>query len=619
MPFNPAQFVFQPRPLQQFDFGASFNDLAEGRMRRTQIANQDQQAKAQLAEQQAGRQDVNTRFAANLASEQNAATHDLALKRNAKLRALAADARAAWASGNMSTVRALGGPIKELGGIFEEFTNPATGKQDFRIKTPDEPGMGQPDYGGTRQRIFGGGAPGSPPAPGESFMVPGFGADGQRNPFEALPGSSAAALPQPPPPAAPPGAGPPPGPAVDAAGPPPGPATDAPPGAPPAPTGAEADLAALNAIDSEGEPDAQGAPPPPASPQLDPATGSQQGQPPSSQLTGPNPFDPFVLNSGQRSAENDARIKDYLEGAKRGVPAEYQARLNMFNESVRKLDLNPKEALELWQRTFGTLAGLMKSDINRETARASIGLRGETAANTRNDRIMRQTQTSIDALDNKYKLTDRRKAYMDADGVRAKLMLHNPTADTLAISELRNLYQSGVMTDKDFANIKDGVSLTIFDQLKRGATEIFLESGLNPDARAELLQVIESAKQNAGKILQQAQSQLTTTVRHNRTSSPEEREYIINRTAQLIPEELWDDTIKQEMGIELPQKSGPMDQSGNFPVTGGDDLGVVPVPGVSGRASISRSKSGPAKDPVKMNNAEVKSALDEFEQSLGKQ
>src|ERR1044071_3986001 len=348
MPFNPAQFVFQPRPLQQFDFGASFNDLAQGRMQRTQIANQDRQAAAQLAEQQAGRQDMNTRFSANLASEQNAATHDLALKRNEKLRGLVKSAREAWAKGDNNTVRALMGLIKELGGRAEEFLNPKTGHQDFSLEAPDDPAMGQPDYGGTRQQIFGGARVGQPfemrsnVGPDSSPLV-------GKNPFESLPGSSAAALPQAPPAAARPDPGPPPGPAVDGAppAPPPGANMDG-----VVPTGAEADLAALNAIDSEEEE-------PGLSPESNSAQAAQSGQPSSPQPTGPNPFDPFALNTGQRLAENDERIKDYLEGAKRGVPAEYQARLNMFNESVRKLALNPKEALDLWQTTFGTLAGLM--------------------------------------------------------------------------------------------------------------------------------------------------------------------------------------------------------------------------------------------------------------------
>lgn len=603
MAFNPGKYVFEPRPLQQFDFGQGFRDLIEARFgkRRADLGD------AQLVEQRQGREDMNTRFAAELASARNKEEYEKILAKYQQGVDAANAGRTAWANGNFGGVEAMSPRIRETGGSVERIPSARPGGlPSYDIRAPERPEAPALDIPGMRRQIFGGN-PMDPPA---------------------TPGISAAALPQPaaaPPPAAarpaPPypgreGMQPPTG-----SPPPPDPTQSPPPvntsTAPPLPRPGEAAAAGIDAINAATSELAGGsAPAPEAPPDATAVTppGEQAQQPDSLQLTPPNPynapaFSPYRLDTDQLLAQNRARLNPYLEGFQKGVPAEYQGRLNAFNQAVGGLGLPPGETLKLAQPALGQLVSLMRSDINSENASASLGLRGQAMQNSRNERLMRNAQTRTEVIGKKFKLTENIDRWNTIDEAKGMLGMRTSQADTQAISLIRDLIQTGIMTNADFDNVRSGPARTLVQKIKDGTWEMFLQNGINPDARRALFEIIEASKASSMRRIRQAQSQMLQTVRNPRTSSAEERDYYLNSIAQSVPEELWDPLVREAMGVPLDQKSGPMDQSGNFAVsppsgapaaprapTGGNDLGVVPLPstGKSGTVKTSASRKSAA-------------------------
>jgi hypothetical protein len=574
MAFNPGEFVFQPRPLQQFDFGSGFRDLANARLQRQGLDNQSKQAAASLQEQQAVRTDTNTRYSAGLAADRNDAEYARAQEQYKKGVLYTDAARKAVASGDWNSADALAGRITELGGKVNKTMGP-NGRPIYEFQAPQEPGRQPIDFAGMRGQIFPGQSRQSGP-----FQVPGFGTGGQRNPFDSLPGASAAAVPQAPPVDA---AGPPPGPAVDAAGPPPGPAIDGAPPRPPEPA----------------------PPPPPAAPQA--AAQAPQAQPGNLQLTPPNPFDPFKLDTSQLIAQNESRLNPYLEGAKKGVPAEYQSRLDTLNDSVAGLGLPLEDSLKLYQPTFNTLAGLMKSDISADATRASMGMRGQNMEFTQNQRLRDFAARRVNAIQTQYDTKAEYKRYNQIYGLNKLLdegAKGNGQSDVLAISNLRNMYQDGIMTDKDFEDVKGGIR-TVWQQIKDGTIENLLHNGINPDSRANLRAIVRIANARSERSLTSAQNAMMTRVINDRTIADEERQEYINATAEMIPNSLWSPELREYMGIPMEQKSGPLDQSGNFKVGNGPSAATT-----GANASVSKSHRGKGKPVKDMTDAEVKKELD---------
>lgn len=568
MPIDFSQFVFRPQPLQRWNIGEAFNDVIQGnRFRQQQAQQESQYARTRSDTQAAG--------AADLAIKQNEVGYGDALKKYAKRAELANDARAAWAAGQYAKVRALGGQLAALGGTFREV--PVPGKlSNFDIdpgQAPTRPGL---DIPGARRSLYG---PSSVEV-SAPFQVPGFGPDGKRNPMDppSMPGLSAAAMPQGPTPgpvnqqtpalaSTQPGQ-PQPGPpnpsqsSTDAAGPPPGPARSvAPPGAVWLPPGMDPGTAPPPEAPAAGAPAAENEAP-------------QQGQAPqpaSPQLTGPNPleapmFSPYRLDTNAQVAENQARLQPWMAGTRGGVPAEYQYRMDKINDAALQLGLPPEDTLKLYQPAFGTITGLMRADINRETARASMGLRGQAMENSRNLQIQRLAASRVDKIGEKFALSKNNKRWMDVDSIKSLLEARTGQADTQAISLLRDSYQDGVMTDADFENVKSGPTRTLWQKIKDGTFETFVANGVSPDTRAALFQLVDIAKKNAAKNILTAQNQLLSTVRNPRSSSTEERDYYINEIAKSVPEALWDPLVREAMGMEIDQKSGPVDSAGNYAV-----------------------------------------------------
>lgn len=588
MAINFGQYVYKPRPLQNWDYAEGIRDLATARRDQQKINNQDRQATESLAETTAGRNDLNTRYAAEMAQ---ARSKEDAARINAKyeqqLGAISSGRQSAL-SGDYAGARSFGARAAELGGQFSESPGQDPAHPNFSFQAGQAPGSQPLDVQGMRQNIFGGGGmPSSPPGsfdmqsnvgPGSQPLSPG------QNMFDRLPGSSAAAAPPPPqaqPQAQPPAAGPPPGPAA------PDPAT----------------LEQFYARQPEAPPQQPQQQPPQAGsvePQRNPM------QPPA--------FDPYRINTGAVTRENQARVQPMLDAMTTGVPESYKGRVAPLAEAAGKMGYGPADTLKLTDPTFKTLASLMRSDMQAEAARSSLGLRAETSANTRNDRIMDRAKTRATNVAKIYDVANQAKRWMQIPEARDLLNAHNKTADTSAIATIFRLYQSGIITDKDFANLKSGASKTLGQAIKDGIWENLIENGINPDTRAELTGMLNIALEGTKRNFNLVQDQMLSTVTHDRNASSEEREAYINATAELVPTDLWSPTVQQGMNLAMPQKSGSMDQSGNYPVSlpppeAGDNLGVMKLPEAfdvrASSNSSSRSRGTPAKRITRENAKEA--------------
>ena len=551
MPFNPAEFVTPWAPIGQYDLGRGLRSLANHNRETAALEERKRQANMQQLEQREARQDTNTRFSAQLASNRADTDYEVALKKHADLEAQIEAARKA-AINNPELAQALAGRVKELGGTAEMQPGSDPRYPAFIFKAPPRPTRAPVDYSGTRDGIFGGpsGSIGRP------FMLRGSNPE-DGNPFEMLPGASAAlAGPQPqaiaddpPPPAA-------------TEPPPPGAASD------PTAGGSGAPPAGVGAIPTVG--DQTAAPAAPAAPERAPAEptstpGAQQPLQLTQPQVGANPFDPFRLDTGALMASRGKRLNDYLEGARQGIPGTYQGRFNALNEGVAGLGLDLDDSLKVWQPTFNTLAGLIGDEYRAQSAKASLGVRQETAANTRNDRLVSQAHTFTKDTASQYELPKLNSAYMST--TKAKDLLDDMTgqSDTAAIHAIYNMYAQGIMTDKDFSQIKDGVTVSWIDGLKNKKEEIF-NSRLPPRVRANLRQLVETTQQANVRDLNLVQEQMLARAEESRVGSDEAFQEIVNFTAGAIPRPLWNDTLKGYRGIRNPKKTGPRDNAGNYAV-----------------------------------------------------
>ncbi len=551
-----SKYVFKNRPVQDFDLGRGFRDVIEARFGRE---NQDR-ANRQLEEQTAARGDMNTRFAATLASDQNTAVNEQRLKRNQVGVSLVEQARKAVNTGDWNTADALMPRILELGGKVSKRTKP-NGDPVYEFHAPGEPETSSPDYQGTRSQIFGGQpapAVGSAEHAGAPFQMrsnvgPGAQPTAGQNPFDRLPGSSQAATPAA---AAPPAS------AAAATPPMPGTTPDA-AVAPPAPAAAPP---------LEGGPDA-------AAPPVQPETPLQ--------LTNPaerNPFNPYEIDTSRVRAQNQLRLQPYLDATARAFPQRYQSRVGELNSGASALNLPPEETLKLWQPTLNTVVSQMKAEQMATVSGERLALSQENAAHTRNRLLEDRTTRNTLAIANSEELKVAKRRVREADNALSLLAMNNSHGDVQAITMLRNMYEGGVMTDEDFTRAKHGLK-TIFQQMKAGVTESVISNGMNPDTRREMAELFRKATAKQRGYIQDTMEQMMVEVRG--AGSEEERRAALKAIQGHIPRSLWNDEVREAFGEAVPQKTGRVDAAGNVQIEGPATKGKV-----SASASATRSKKG---------------------------
>lgn len=437
MPFDPSQFVFQPRPLQQYDFGQGFRDVIEARRGKQ---NTD------LLRQQAN--DTNTRFAATFAKDQGAAEYD---KANAKVlegNKLAEAIRSALQGNELSRAHALAPGLVEAGGRFEQDAK--TG--EYFVEAPKAPTRAPLDFQGMRNQIFGGGGP----SVGQPFQTPGFGAGGERNPFDspATPGASAAAA-------------------------------GSLPGAPASPSAA---------------------PPYPGRVGMQPPEGVEP------QLTGPNPmnpptFSPYRINMTDVVARNQAQLRPIVEGIQNAAPPS-GINIEELNRGVLESGQSPDAA---FKNVYDpALKSLISLENGRNAALAAQGRLDQSRTNAdtaREDKLRKEAQTNsyrIIQNDDLKKIKTKLNAAKDAASF-ADAAVHNPNAANTLVTKLYTMNEDGLITNQDFTRTSHGMQ-SIVEAIKNGTLNALLLSptGINPSMRDNIKAVIKQATQNQQRVMKSA-------------------------------------------------------------------------------------------------------------------
>ncbi len=652
MAINFGQFVFQPRPLQQWNIGEGLGDIIQGNRERARLSQDESQYSRT-------RNDTQSTNAANYARDTSKADYDARKGRYDKQAKAIADARAAAQSGHYDVADALIPTIKELGGQAE-----MRGDQYF-FKEGDAPTIGAPDVGGARRQIY----QGAPPGVGanQPFQVPGFGAGGQRNPFAppALPGASAAALPQPPqaaPPGAPPppAAGPPPGaappPAAPELPPPPGAAVDGPRTPPPGsvwqPPEAPIDYGASSPAAPEGAaltPDAATAPGAPLEiegdlarleaattgdgPAEEGATGATAEEPP----TGPNPFappgldDPYVIDPSKVRERNRQRLEPFLGGVANAAGSRFKGRIEDINKYVNELGLPPDEAIKLTEKLYGEIFGLARGELAME------GQAGRAATTARHQESVQYDKDRDRGL----RIAKERLGLYDLKGTRKKLEVSRGVEDLLKsahrngatanalIRQVYNMYASGVMTDNDYTDTKEGVS-NLYQRVKNRTLQELNPhgGGLPPDVIDDMKELVEVALRGHRRVAAETSDSLYRAYKANRNEA--EREALRESFSAFDPEflppefnpqanggvpEVADEQAEMER-LRAEEPGSQIDPRSYDPTDGppplgfdtgssggaGDNVGVVPIPKEPNRAGAPRGTRVPEKPPRKQKS-----------------
>lgn len=539
--FTPEAFVFQPRAPNQTDIGRSLQNLANTRL-------QDRQIK----EQTAGRQDTNTRFAAQFAADRSAAEYQTALKRYERKRVLAAALGKASAANDTNTADILARQLQDAGGIVERGGTPEAPIYNYDIG--ESPSQGPMNIPGTRNEIFGNGG---------GYMGPtNMNGDPTANQFDRLPGMSAQMTPLT---NGAPGIGPNPTPGGRQ-----GPVgtqgfgNGLPPGI--RPTGG-----------AEAPPQEQAPTDIQLNPSQGPVTGGASGAAlsgaggaessslyapqgmggpvtPGQQLSSPagrNPLDKFPLDTGLFAQRNRARSEPLLKGAINALPYNYQQNFKGAEglmEGALSLNLGPEKTAELFMKPFGEVVRLLGS-LERSRAQASsLQLQREKAGFAQNEQIKRNAEASVDKLVGGYEFKKMNQRYNDARAARNQLMADTNASDTAALRKLYSMYTSGVMTDKDFEQTKNGAVWNLWRWLQSQANEKFLAPKLDPEVRAELMNVIAVAERTQAQEFLDLQDRLMDPVESGHVNTDLERDVRVYRTSQYIPEPLWSDYVRQQMG-----------------------------------------------------------------------
>lgn len=658
MPINFGQFGYRPStPLGIGGMGEGLDSIIRANQEEARLKQQESQYARTRSDTQ------NTSAAEFGKGRVNDAYTSQKGRYDQQAKAIA-DARAAAQGGRYYIADSLVPTILSLGG--EARQNP---DGTYFFKEGAAPTRGEVDVGAARRQLYMGAPPGT--GANQPFEVPGFGAGGGRNPFEpqALSGSSAAALP--PSPAAqsmnqgPPPAGalptqnagpPPPAAAPDAAGPPPGAARSvAPPGAAwlppgmdpgpqpvaPEPTSAEADLAALEAVESESEPsamstssqamDLESQPSTVASPQA-----QQSGSP---QLTGlSNPFqppglDPYTIDPEKVRQRNSKSLQPFLGGVADAAGSRFKGRIEAINKHVESLNLPPADAIKVTEKLYGEIFAQMRSEVTAEGQSGRLAQMGEHQQSIRDDKSRQFAVARINKLtDNDSLKATKQKLTAGREAQRLIPDAHrNGNSANALIETIYRMKNTGVMTDKDFERSSAGVQ-SLWGMIQKGALNKLLRGGggFDPTTVAELKELVDTSMTSHDETMRIAASSL---IRGYRSApNPIEKEEFGRAIVQFLPEEYlpeefvepWMERARQGgQGASVPvidegdeqaeMERMAAEEGGVVDVTDGVPAGRHPAAPLAPRAPKRPPSAKATKDPKAMSNAELMEEMKRLE------
>lgn len=499
MPVNFGQYVYQPRPLQNWDFGAGLRDLAEHRLAERNSALLEQQNK-----------DVNTRFAAGEAIKQNDADYAKANARYTEGNKLAELARDAWAQRDLGTLYALAPSLRAAGGTFTE--NP---DGSFDIKGPDMPGRNPTDFAGMRQRIFGG-----TPASGQPFQMPSKFYQGpspaiEGNPYDRLQGASAEAVPT-----------------IPSLGP---------------SNAAPVDAASVRGSSSEL----------PAGPLPNVPNFQLTGPNPLNTQA----FSPYRLDTAKLNEAYKTQLKPFIEGVEGGSPVGFKDQAKAFGQGLMGTGLPPVEALKLGQTYFDQLAGIYRGGLAADAAAERAGASMENMAINRDDRRANtafQNATAILDRDN-YKKTKDAVKVAHALKPMLDVAVDNPNVAADLISQLYRLHNVGVMTDKDFEHAIGGVP-NLWEGIKRGTLDKVFTTyrSLSPSLVADIRELVEMGLRAHKGDLERARDRVINM--YNGARNEGEQEGYKRALRGFFDEEYWTPDMYDMFGVPMPEGMRRLDE-----------------------------------------------------------
>jgi hypothetical protein len=542
MAFDPTKFMSPVTPMGSYDYGAGFRALAGQRMRQSENTEQARQADQSEAGIQK-RHDAtsafnnkslnsqNARFSLELEDNQKVRQGEFDKNKAAKVGAATAAFREKIAKTDFSGADSMIGSLAEMGVEVNRSTD-AQGMPVYRVKAPtfgERPGV--MDSATIMDKIEGGvsqkerpqeNQPSKGQSSGEGFQFPGS--------VRQISGETE----------------------IDST-----PPREPDPKNPFEPAGTTGEFVAPPHPESNDIFTAPGEQP------LSAAEVEQQRNP---VVNEKNPYDPYMINTGDMLEQNRKRIDPMLSGVVGATPGRFQGRMKNYMSGVREMGLPLDQTMDTMQKPLDTVAGLMKGEMSAEAARARASMSSENQGANRNLRIEDTTWKRASEVGKSFELTKRKIKLNKVNETINHLGKNNRSADGLLISTIRSMFETGVMTDRDFANTKSGIK-SIFQQIKDGVDEKVIGTGLNPDSRAGLTAFMKDIAKDDISAVNQAQDQLM--IQAERAQSQEEQNTIIDFITSNVPQDLWNDDIKRMHGIPVEQKTGPVDKAGNYSTKSG--------------------------------------------------
>jgi hypothetical protein len=516
MPFDPMKFVSPVTPMGSYDYGAGFRDLANQRMQQSAQAENARQADQSEAgvqkrhdattafnEKSLGSQ--NARFSLELEDTQRVRQGEYDKNQQSKVQGATAAFRYKIAKTDFSGADAMIGSLAEMGVEVSRSTDDK-GMPIYRVKAPtfgERPGV--MDSATIMDKIEG---QESQPSKGQS--------DGFQFPDSVRQISGETEIDSTPP-------------------------RELDPKNPFEPAGTSGEFVAPPHPESNDIFTAPGEQP------LSAAEVEQQRNP---VVNEKNPYDPYMINTGDMLEQNRKRMDPMLQGIVGATPGRFQNRMNQYVSGVRQMGLPLEGTMETMQKPLDTVAGLMKGELSADAAYARAAMSQGSQESNRDLRIIGMTRNFLNKVSQDFDMPKKKQDFETIDGIKARLEARNPQDDLALLHDIRNLNQKGVATQPDIDAIQQG-NRTLWERGWNATIENFIQSGMNETAREGLIQALDMMKSQRGTALQQGASQIMNSV-YTANNAEEQRAGLQFMAAQ-VPESMWPPEVKEFFGRESPK------------------------------------------------------------------
>lgn len=291
-----------------------------------------------------------------------------------------------------------------------------------------------------------------------------------------------------------------------------------------------------------------------------PTTGLEQ-KPAEPALPEDPEFDPFSLDTGALRAQIGQRLNPVLEGIAGAFPGKYQGRINSILQGSKALGAPPEETLATIQKPLDTAARLMNAEEQGKNAAARVSITQSGAASSESRLRENEAWKRAAEKGKQVGLTDALDNMVEFDEVRDKINSGNPNAQADAIKQLIAMREGNRITDQDFKIGLSGLASNI-EQLSFMAQKTYT-SKLLPLQQERFNNFLDMLQEGNKRRVKEAQKKVLTLGRSFRYEP--ERYAAMNYLTGSIPEEMWDDELKNF--DPLQDAGGFKPRSGQKPTT----------------------------------------------------